>query len=93
MACAGGLVVADFTAAWCGPCRKIAPIFNQMSIDNPKAQFVKVDIDSAELQDIVVQEQISAVPTFILYKNKAKVFTITGADVHGLMSAVQKHSD
>eukprot|EP00873_Tetraselmis_striata_P019041 jgi/Tetstr1/439305/TSEL_027746.t1 len=88
----GELVVADFTAAWCGPCQKMAPFFEQMSVDNPAAKFLKLDIDSEALQESVQAEQISAVPTFVLYKNKAKVKTITGADTRALMTAVEEHA-
>ncbi|KAG4388794.1 hypothetical protein AAZX31_09G220500 [Glycine max] len=39
------LVVIDFTASWCGPCRFIAPVFNEMAKKFSNAEFVKIDVD------------------------------------------------
>eukprot|EP00193_Tetraselmis_chui_P012081 CAMPEP_0177773606 /NCGR_PEP_ID=MMETSP0491_2-20121128/12972_1 /TAXON_ID=63592 /ORGANISM="Tetraselmis chuii, Strain PLY429" /LENGTH=150 /DNA_ID=CAMNT_0019291747 /DNA_START=199 /DNA_END=651 /DNA_ORIENTATION=- len=84
----GDMVVADFTAAWCGPCQKMAPFYEKLSVENPKIKFLKIDIDSELLQTSVQEEQISAVPTFVMYKDKKKVKTITGADTKQLKTAI-----
>ena len=49
-AAAGKAVVVDFTATWCGPCQRIAPIFVKLAEEMPEIVFVKVDVESYECQ-------------------------------------------
>merc|ERR1712226_1552941 len=72
------LVVIDFTASWCGPCKFIGPIFEKMAEENPGAEFVKVDVDEAD--DVAATCDIQAMPTFHFYKNGGKVDEMMGAD-------------
>jgi thioredoxin 1 len=44
----GKLVVVDFSASWCGPCRFIHPIYEKMAAENPDVAFAEVDVDEAE---------------------------------------------
>ncbi|EDW85090.1 uncharacterized protein Dwil_GK12794 [Drosophila willistoni] len=83
------LVVVDFTASWCGPCQRIAPIFEQLSTKYPKAIFLKVDVDKC--QDTATGQGVSAMPTFIFYKKKSKIDRIQGADVNSLEAKIQEH--
>ena len=62
------LVVTNFTATWCGPCKAAAPIFDKMSEDHADVVFCKIDIDDEELQEVVVANAISAVPTYTFVK-------------------------
>lgn len=82
------LVVVDFFAHWCGPCKVIAPKFAAMSVRFSKAVFLKVDVDKC--QETAAREQVQAMPTFILYKNKVKVDFIRGADEKGLEEKISK---
>mmetsp|Transcript_4182 Transcript_4182/g.8684 ORF Transcript_4182/g.8684 Transcript_4182/m.8684 type:complete len:104 (+) Transcript_4182:102-413(+) len=76
------LVIIDFTATWCPPCRMIAPIFEKMAEDNPDVDFAKVDVDEAS--DIASFCEIQAMPTFKFYKGGKCVKTQQGADPNGL---------
>jgi len=63
-----GVVVVDFSATWCGPCKMLAPVFEWVSnkmVD--KAKFFKVDIDSNN--NLAQKYRISAVPTMIIFKD------------------------
>jgi len=82
------LLVVDFTATWCPPCRMIAPIFEQMAKDFPDVTFIKVDVD--EGQDVAAQAGVSCMPTFMFYKDGKKVEQIEGADEAKLKSTVTK---
>ena len=60
-------VVCDFWATWCGPCRMLAPVFEEVSdkLEN-KAVFVKLDVD--ENEDAAVKYGITSIPNIILFK-------------------------
>jgi len=70
------LVVADFYATWCPPCRAAAPVFGRMSDAFPGVAFLKLDVDG--VRDVAQSEGIAAMPTFKIYKNGACVDTIQG---------------
>ncbi|XP_070785526.1 thioredoxin-like [Enoplosus armatus] len=74
------LVVVDFTATWCGPCKQIGPEFEKESLkpENANVIFLKVDVDEAE--DVSSECKISCMPTFHFYKNGAKVDEFSGAN-------------
>mmetsp|Transcript_20128 Transcript_20128/g.56610 ORF Transcript_20128/g.56610 Transcript_20128/m.56610 type:complete len:108 (+) Transcript_20128:131-454(+) len=84
-----GLVVIDFTATWCGPCRRIGPVFEKLSEEEGSVLFLKVDVD--EQQEIAAAEGISAMPTFYFYKNAEKVDDMCGASEAKLREMVAKH--
>ncbi|KAF2089666.1 thioredoxin-domain-containing protein [Saccharata proteae CBS 121410] len=86
-------VVVDFHAQWCGPCKTIAPIFEQLATAEAKPgriAFAKVDVDSQ--QGIAQQYGVSAMPTFLIFKNSSVSETIRGANPAALRSAVLKCS-
>lgn len=82
------LVVVDFFATWCGPCRTIAPKFQELSMDYPKAVFLKVDVD--QCTDTAQSNGITAMPTFIFFRNKVKVDRLSGADPGALEEKIKK---
>ena len=65
------LVVIDFFAEWCGPCKMIAPVIEEMEAQMSNVKFLKVDVD--ENEDVAAHYQITAMPTFIFIKNGSKV--------------------
>ena len=67
----------DFSASWCGPCRMMMPILEDVS-EKYKKQcfFYQVDIDSAE--ELAEKYQVESVPTVIVFKNGTEVARITG---------------
>merc|ERR1712230_83825 len=62
------LVVVDFTATWCGPCQRIAPVFAKLAEEMPDVVFVKVDVD--ENDETASACGIQSMPTFQFYKAK-----------------------
>eukprot|EP00619_Florenciella_sp_RCC1007_P001005 CAMPEP_0205923256 /NCGR_PEP_ID=MMETSP1325-20131115/15915_1 /ASSEMBLY_ACC=CAM_ASM_000708 /TAXON_ID=236786 /ORGANISM="Florenciella sp., Strain RCC1007" /LENGTH=128 /DNA_ID=CAMNT_0053291443 /DNA_START=84 /DNA_END=470 /DNA_ORIENTATION=+ len=70
--------VAYFTAAWCGPCKRIAPIYEELSDSHPTITFAKVDID--QNQTAASKAAIKSVPTFMFFKDGNFVGQFSGAD-------------
>jgi len=61
-------VLVDFWAEWCGPCRMVAPVLDQIADEmDGKVRIAKLNVD--ENQKIAYQFQVSSIPTFILFKN------------------------
>lgn len=72
-----GITFVDFWAAWCGPCRMFAPIFETASEKYPDIQFAKIDTDVE--QEIAAAAQISSIPTLMAFRDGILVFREAGA--------------
>lgn len=67
-----GVVVVDFFANWCGPCKMLAPIFEELGKEyNGKVKFIKVDVDQSP--DLAMRYQVASIPTVIVVKDGEKV--------------------
>lgn len=74
---AKGVTLVDFYANWCGPCRMLAPVLEQVAKElGSKASIMKVDIDTE--QATAAQYQITSVPTMILFKDGKEVNRLMG---------------
>lgn len=71
-----GVVVVDFFATWCGPCKMLAPVFEELGNEMDEAKFVKVDIDQS--MDLARKFMVSTVPTMMVFKDGKPVETMVG---------------
>jgi len=84
------LLIIDFTASWCGPCKAIAPKYQQWSTEYKQVIFTKCDVDEA--RPIAQAYRISAMPTFVFIKNRQTLEMIKGANPAAIEAAIRKHA-
>lgn len=81
------LVVVDFYAEWCGPCKQIAPFVESLAKKAAgKVMFCKVNVELAP--DLTAAREVRSMPTFLLFKNGELIKTIVGADKQALREQV-----
>lgn len=70
------LVIKRYTASWCGPCKQLAPIFQELQNETPGVSFQTIDVD--ENKETALQNNVSSVPTVVFEKDGQPVYRFSG---------------
>jgi thioredoxin 1 len=89
---AKALIVVDFYASWCGPCKLLSPIIDKLELKYPSVTFLKVNVDQA--QKLAASFNISSLPTILVIKKSVKggvsvVATIKGLQTDAIENAIK----
>jgi thioredoxin 1 len=88
------LVIIDFFATWCGPCRAIAPELDELAQEfKSSVIIVKIDVDNQDMTEVMSRHKIRAMPTFIFIKNGKILDKVEGAKISDIKKKVEKHLD
>ena len=83
-----GIVMVDFWAAWCGPCKMLSPIVDQIAEEHPEIKVCKVNID--EEPSLAIDYKVMSIPTLLVFKNGEKVNMSIGvqakADIEAMLA-------
>ena len=83
----GDIIILQFGAVWCGPCRVLAPKLEEMSLRFPEIPFYKVDTETAD-QELVAKFQVQALPTVVIMINLEVQSIIKGLDLNQIEQAL-----
>ena len=82
-------VLIDFTASWCGPCKRIGPIFEELSPQYTNVTCVKVDVDCQETKPLCKLCKVRSMPTFMLVKEGTIIDQFSGASQEDLVRLLE----
>ena len=85
-------LIIDFEAAWCGPCKKVGPIFDRLATEPGHSSFVFARVDVDECEEVAAKLNVSAMPTFIVFVNGQKVDQCLGGSEENLVAILKKHA-
>lgn len=86
------VVLVDFFATWCGPCKMLAPILEEVAEERQDLNIYKIDIDKN--RDLAIGQEIEFVPTLVLFKEGKEVFRISGViDKENIIAQIDKYSN
>lgn len=71
-----GIALVDFYADWCGPCRIVSPIIEELAKELTNIKFIKIDVD--ENQELATQYSIFSIPTFLIFKEGKLINQLVG---------------
>jgi thioredoxin 1 len=83
------LVVVDFYAPWCGPCKNLAPVLEALAEQNKDVSMIKINIDEA--LELKARFNIRSIPTVYLFKNGKQVEVLRGPSRRDLQKAIDAH--
>lgn len=81
-----GYTLVDFYADWCGPCKALSPVLEELSNDYPNVNFVKVNVDNEE--ELAMQYRIMSIPAIFILKDGEVVTSVVGSRPKDAMKAV-----
>lgn len=83
---AQGKVLVDFWADWCGPCKMIAPILEEIAAERQDVKIVKVNVD--EQMALAMEYKVSAIPSLMVFRDGEKIASAVGAQPKGELLAL-----
>ncbi len=81
-------VLVDFFATWCGPCKMLSPIVDELAGEHPEIKVCKLDVDQS--QDLAQQFQVMSIPTLIVFKNGQAVNKVIGLQTKAVLEQLIK---
>lgn len=82
------LKIKRYTASWCGPCKQLAPVFNELQNEITNVTFETIDVD--QNKESIIAEGISSVPTVVLEKNGQQVYRFSGVLPKSVIAGIIK---
>lgn len=88
----GKLIIVDFFAEWCGPCKQISPILDELQNDaGEQYEIYKVDVDNDDAKDFIMEQMVMSIPTVVFFKDGKRVDAFVGLqDKETILSMIAK---